>query len=202
MSGVILVAGMAKHVPCITGYDVIGIDYGAMICLQNNVSMVVAIGDFDSTSDSEYDLLQQHCEIVKLPAHKNETDTEAAILYALSKGYDDLVLCGALGGRMDHALANLYLMMHRNYPLTIIDEQNRMRCIGPGTYHIKKEDYTYISFLPIEECIITETGVAYPLDHQTIFMQDIYSISNEIIDQEATIELHQGRMIMMETKDR
>lgn len=195
-----LIAGMATHVPPHESYDIIGVDFGAVICLQQQQPMVCAIGDFDSINTHEYEQLRQSCETIKLPEHKNETDTEAAIQYALSRGYQEIVLYGVLGGRKDHEMANMYLLMYRNYPIQIWDDYNRMRCIEKGVYHIKKE-YTYLSFLPLEPCCISEQGVAYPLDHRELTRQDIYSISNEIVDHEAIVEVHKGRLLMIESND-
>lgn len=201
MRGVVLIAKLADSICVPEGYDVIGIDRGALYCLRHNIQMRFAIGDFDSVRKDEYKQIEAVCEMITLPAHKNETDTEAAILYALSQGYDDFILYGGLGGRMDHALANMYLLMHRKYPLTIVDAQNRIRCITPGVYHVQKEIYTYVSFLALEDSELSLDGVAYPLDHQCLHVTDIYSISNEIIASSAVISLHKGRMLMMETKD-
>lgn len=200
MSGVILIAGMAKKPYLKAGYDVIGVDHGAFVCLQHGVNMSVAIGDFDSVSTEEYEKLSKNCELLKLAAHKNESDTEVAISYALKHGYDSIIVYGGLGGRLDHEMANINLMMHRNLPIILMDDHNRMQVLQEGSYQIKKE-YTYLSFLPIEDSCISEEGVAYPLDHQQLNKQDIYGISNEIIDTSATITIHNGKMLMIESND-
>ena len=200
MPKVMLIAGMADHVPCHEGYDLIGVDYGAVVCRRYNEAMICAIGDFDSIDSTQLHQLEADCSVIRLPEHKNETDSEAAILYALSIGYDEIILYGALGGRKDHEMANMYLLMYRDYPLQIMDERNRIRCIKEGIYHIQKE-YTYLSFLPLEPSVITEKGVSYPLDHRTLTVRDVYGISNEIVDHEAVVEVHQGRLLMIESND-
>lgn len=200
MSGVILIAGMAKKPYLKAGYDVIGVDRGAFICLQHGIHMKVAIGDFDSVSKEEYDELSKSCEMLKLPAHKNESDSEVAIDYALEHGYDSIIIYGGLGGRKDHEMANINLMMHRNLPIKLMDDQNCMQVLQEGSYRIKKE-YTYLSFLPIEDSCMSEEGVAYPLDHQLLKKQDIYGISNEIVDTYATITVHKGKVLMIEAND-
>lgn len=195
-----LIAGMATQVPLHERYDLIGVDHGAVVCMQHQQSMVCAIGDFDSIDQHEYHQLQQMCETIKLPEHKNETDTEAAIQYAISKGYQEIVLYGVLGGRKDHEMANMYLLMYRDYPLQIWDDYNRIRRIREGIYHIEKK-YSYLSFLPLEPSIISEQGVAYPLKYRELTNQDIYSISNEILDHEAIVEVHRGSLLMIESND-
>ena len=57
MSKVILVAGMSQNVPVLEGYDYVGIDHGAISCIQQQISMVCAVGDFDSVSVEELSLI-------------------------------------------------------------------------------------------------------------------------------------------------
>ena len=70
----------------------------------------------------------------KLPSHKNETDTEVAIEAALQLGYDDIILYGGLGGRLDHEMANLHLMIYRELPLTLMNDTNIIKVLHPVSY--------------------------------------------------------------------
>lgn len=201
MSKVILVAGMSQTIPVIEGYDYIGIDHGAISCIEQRIPMICAVGDFDSVSEEEKTKIQEKTRMLPLPAHKNETDTEVAVAEAIKRGYDEIILYGGLGGRIDHELANLYLIMHRNLPVILMNEQNRIRRLEPGSYKVEKSDYTYLSFLALCDSCISESGVAYPLDHCDITSQDIFTVSNEIIEQAAQITLHHGSVLMIETRD-
>lgn len=201
MSEVVLILGMAKHIPdSLKSMDMIGVDHGALLCVQNHVKMVGAIGDFDSVSKQEYEWISSESEVVRLPEKKNETDTEAAISYALEKGYKTIYVYGGFGGRMDHEIANLSLLIHRDLPLILMDDQNRIRVLHQGTYKIKKE-YTYLSFIPLKESVISEQGVAYPLEKRKLYKRDIYAISNEIVEDYADIMIHEGSVLMIEAKD-
>lgn len=201
MSKVILVAGMSQKIPVIEGYDYIGIDHGAISCINQEIPMVCAVGDFDSVSEEEKQQIQKKTSMLPLPAHKNETDTEVAVEEAMQRGYEEIILYGGLGGRIDHELANLYLIMHRKLPITLMNEQNRIKRLEPGVYKIEKSSYTYLSFLALCDSCISESGVAYPLDHCDISNQDIFTVSNEIIEQEALITIHHGSVLMIETRD-
>ncbi|MXQ73420.1 thiamine diphosphokinase [Clostridiaceae bacterium DONG20-135] len=198
MRRAILIAGMAKQIPDLEG-DYFGIDRGAFIALHQGFSLQAAIGDFDSITKKEREELEKSCPMVVLPTHKNETDSEAAVKHVLSLGYDSILLYGCLGGRIDHELANLRLMTQRRYPLTLMNEKNQLEVLNPGTYTIFKTR-KYLSFLALEPSCISEAHVAYPLDHQRIDMQDIYTISNEIEDQ-AIVTIHEGRVMMMQSDD-
>lgn len=197
MSRVILLAGMCEKLPVFND-DLIGIDHGAITAMKAQRPMVAAIGDFDSVSSDELKQLEATTKLIKLNTHKNETDSEAAINYAQTLGYDEIILYGGLGGRIDHELINLSLLVHKK-GITLMNERNRITLIEKGSYKQKKE-YHYLSFIPLDECVISLKNVAYPLDHCTVHPWDTFTTSNEILD-EAEIIVHQGKLLMIECND-
>ena len=197
MSQIVLLAGLCKQVPAFE-LPLIGIDRGAVTAMRLGCELLAAIGDFDSINDDELLELKAYTKVIQLNTHKNETDSEAAINYARSLGYDEIILYGGLGGRIDHELINLSLLVNQSN-ITLMNERNRIRMIGFGTYH-QQRVYHYLSFMPLEECVISLKGVAYPLDHCIIHPWDTFTTSNEIID-EAEIIVHQGRLLMIECDD-
>lgn len=195
-----LIAGLAHHIPHINNCDYIGIDRGAWIALQENITLSCAIGDFDSISEKEKNTIESHCPMMRLPQHKDETDTEQAILYTMEQGYKEILLYGGLGGRMDHTLANIHLLTQRDLPLVLMDEHHEIRKLKKGR-HIIKPQFQYLSFLALEKTVITEKNVAYPLERRLISSKDIYTISNEILSDHAEIIIHEGSVLMMQCED-
>ena len=84
---------------------VIGADGGYLTLVKNRIKPNIVIGDFDSyTGDIE-------CEsIIKFPVKKDFADSALAIEYAISQGYKKIVVYGAIGGSLDHTLANIALL--------------------------------------------------------------------------------------------
>ena len=66
------------------------------------------IGDFDSFSEAE--ARADGAPMVVLPREKDDTDTVAAAKEGLSRGFKEFLLIGAIGGRLDHTLGNVYLL--------------------------------------------------------------------------------------------
>ncbi len=195
-----LVAGLASHIPYDKQYDYIGIDAGAYTCMKQKIPMQFAIGDFDSITSMQKEELAAYTSMIYLSKHKDQTDSEAAIYFALEQGYKEIILFGALGGRIDHTLANIYLLAYRDLPLTLMDEHNKMYIRSKGKYEITN-DYQYLSFLALEKAQFTISGVAYPLIKRTICMQDIYTVSNEIIEKSAFLEIEEGSLLIMQASD-
>ena len=67
----------------------------------------LAVGDFDSMPEGT---LPEGVEKIKVPAEKDDTDTQLAVEAAVSRGADDIVIIGGLGGRLDHTLSNLHIL--------------------------------------------------------------------------------------------
>ena len=65
------------------------------------------IGDFDSHEKPE----NAKCEVIVLPVVKDDTDTIYAVKEAMKRGFNDFVLIGSVGGRMDHTLGNIYALL-------------------------------------------------------------------------------------------
>ena len=89
----------------------VAVDNGLKYILELGKVPDVIIGDFDSLKEE----LQSEPERFKaagipvfhLPEEKDDTDTLYAIREGLRLGYRHFALYGALGGRLDHTIANL-----------------------------------------------------------------------------------------------
>ena len=68
------------------------------LCIQPNL----IIGDFDSWNGP---MLPE--ETMRLPREKDDTDTMAAVREAVRRGFEEFLLLGVFGKRMDHTRALL-----------------------------------------------------------------------------------------------
>jgi thiamine pyrophosphokinase len=193
----LLVASMAKHIPTDHFDFVVGVDRGALLCVQQGLNMDVAIGDFDSVTKEELELIGLHSKkVVMLDAVKDETDSQAAMAYVES--VDEVILCGGLGGRIDHQLININLAK-KDSRLKLWDENHLIYAVV-GDKIIKKAGYRYLSLFACEPSVVDLKGVKYPLDHRSITEDDLYLVSNEIIDEEAYLSV-KGKVLIIQSKD-
>lgn len=129
-----IVLGLAQDCALAEG-DLIGADRGALICAQAHRRMVMAIGDFDSVTPPQKELIRQYADQMQvLPAMKDETDALSALRWAAGQGYNPMVLIGGIGGRQDHQLANLLLVMHQKLPVILREKNNELFCLDPGRH--------------------------------------------------------------------
>ena len=176
-------------------YDIIiGADRGALHAIKNGIIPDISIGDFDSVTDSELDIIKKNSKkIIKLNPIKDKSDTEEAI--ELVKDYDEIhILGGIKGKRIEHLFANIISLI--NYPnASLKDEDSLIEIINDNNYNIKKE-YKFISLYAIEESIIALKGFKYNLNDYLLKTNDPLCLSNEIINN-PKIELKKGKLLII-----
>lgn len=76
-------------------------DGGWQLARRAGVTPDLVIGDFDSSDAPATGAVE------RFPAEKDDTDTMLCLKRGLAQGYDDFLIVGGFGGRVDHTLANL-----------------------------------------------------------------------------------------------
>lgn len=185
---------------------VIGVDHGAAWLLGHRVIPDIAIGDFDSVSDWQMQIIKRQSKRMDIyPKKKNKTDMELAIEYAIGLHPKEVTIYGAIGDRLDHTMANIHLLeklLENGIAGVIRDESNEVRIVTSQLKVKKEARFPYVSILPVTEAVeVTLDGFAYDLSHTIIHRGQTIGISNEIREDEATIEVHSGKALMIRSRD-
>jgi len=181
--------------------DYIGVDAGALYLASNHIHMKYAIGDFDSIKEDELDLVKEYSDnLIKLNPIKNDSDSEACLTY-ISDKYDELVIYGGIGGRLDHTLVNVRLLNKYPNKLIMKDKNNKSRVFSEGEYVIKKEEYKYISFFTFDKTTISLKGFKYSLNQTILTSNDLYTLSNEIVNDKGILTIHDGKLLVIQSRD-
>ena len=155
------------------------------------------VGDFDS-----YENPQLNIETITLPREKDDTDTVFAVKEALSRGFQDFLLVGVIGGRLDHTLGHVSLLLMldaQGKTATALDDFSEMEIVSGQPVQIQ-DCYTYFSLLNISGTAqsITIKNAKYPLDDAEITCEYQYGISNEVLPGKiAVVTVNQGRLLLI-----
>ncbi len=184
---------------------VIAADSGLRTARMFGVEPTVLVGDFDSLGEPE-DL--PGVEMIRVPAEKDDTDTQLAASVACRRGATSLVIVGGFGGRLDHSLANLALLedLHgRGVPAIITNGRIRARYVkDDGALLVRDANFRYFSVVPISEKVkgVTVEGGKYALRNATLLRRNAgFSISNEITKNAALITIRKGSAWILECSD-
>lgn len=198
MKRALLITPKSETVPHWKDTDYIGVDAGALKIIEEKLPLVFAVGDFDSMGEDDITYLKKKTKIYRHPVQKNETDSELAVRLAKEMGYEQLILWGAISGRMDHTLINCRLLLYRDPTLVLMDENQRISYLRKGT-HILADDYKHISFFAMEESCLTLQGFLYPLEHRRVVPSDLYLSSNSFAEHEGIVFVESGSFLCVES---
>lgn len=183
----------------------IGADGGCRIALRLGLRLDYAIGDFDSLAEADLQQLQTlGVHLRRYPAQKDETDLELALQLAISLNASEIVVLGALGGRLDHAMANLMLLAMAGLdkiPVIIADATLEISAINarqaPMALTVKGNIGDTLSLIPFggDASGIVTQGLQYPLRSETLRVGPARGVSNVMTQAQAQIEVAEGLLL-------
>lgn len=170
---------------------VIAVDRGIDYVCDNGIRADVVLGDFDSVSDYERvnELEKKGAFKLAYPEDKDYSDTELALSFAKEKGFNNVLLLGATGTRLDHTLTNIFLLV----PYALADMQIDI-LMDNGVGYVReastvpielREEYGRIfSVLPLTSVVegLNITGARYPLSEHRLVQGSTLTVSNEVLD--------------------
>ena len=183
---------------------IIAADSGYHNAKRMGVVPQILLGDFDSLNKGEK--LPKDMEIFRVPAEKDDTDTQLAVNFALEKGAKEIVIIGGLDGRLDHTLSNLAILEDlyaKHIRAVFTSGQNRVRFIRNSGVILLRENFRYFSILAADPVIkgVFADGCKYPLKKAKLQRTRQYAVSNEIVGNCALIEIKKGGAWVIESND-
>ena len=174
---------------------IIAIDAGYAHLCRRGIPADRVIGDFDSLGFvPDGDNVEVH------PAHKSKSDLEIGFDEVLSAGFTQATVYGALGGRLDHTVANLQMcagFAERGIAITLVALDFAIRIlVGPGRLELPSRDHGTVSVFSATDMAydVTEAGLEYPLDHAQLANRTTLGLSNEFIGESVVISVERGTL--------
>lgn len=189
---------------------ILAVDKGIETADRLHIPVDVLLGDFDSASEG---VLEEYfnrpgLQVVRHNPIKDQTDTELAVRYALEHHASAIHILGGTGTRIDHMLGTIHSMkpaLDQKVECVIVDSHNRIRLLGPGCHRIKRQELFggFLSLIPLTEQVtgVNLTGMKYPLTDAVFTIGNSLGISNEVVDEEASVAFRDGILVQIESRD-
>ncbi len=164
------------------------------------ISPDLVVGDFDSHPKPDFPV-----ETIVLPREKDDSDTVYAAKEGLRRGFEEFLLLGAAGRRLDHTLCNVsvLLMLDREGKKAgLVDDFSQMEVVSRAPSFVG-EEYPYFSLLNItgDADGITVENAKFPMKNGNIPCEYQYGISNEPLPgKKAKITLREGRLLLIKVQ--
>lgn len=157
------------------------------------------IGDFDSLG-----FIPSGNNIIKHPVIKDDTDTMLSVKTALNMGYKYFEVYGCIGGRLDHTLANIQtasFVAENNGVAVFYDDKNNtaLTVIKDNSITFSNECKGKISAFSLSDKStgVTEKGLFYELENDTLTNSFPLGVSNEFIGKDAVISVKKGELCII-----
>lgn len=160
----------------------------------------LVMGDFDSLG-----CVPEKVHVRVFPPEKDDTDLVIAAKYALEQGCDEVVFYGALGGRLDHTVANfqlLRMLADHHARGILVDEKTRVTLQRGGKVAYPRCRGYFSLFAWSEICEdVTVEGTKYPLLHGTLSPSFPIGVSNEIVAEHAVVTVGRGDLLVIYSQE-
>lgn len=181
-------------------------DGGADLVVKADCIPGIVIGDLDSIEKNTLNKLKDYkVKFIKFPTKKDKTDTELAIDYVIEEGFNEIILLGVTGTRLDHTLANIFLLyslLQKGVKATIIDDHNEI-FITKDELVLYKDEKKYVSIIPFNGDLlgVTLKGFEYEVEKKNIKFSSTLGISNTLISDTGIIKVEDGVCLVIKSID-
>lgn len=176
---------------------VIAADGGYRYLRSANITPDIIIGDFDSLGETP-------CEdnVIKLNPVKDITDMNAAVDIGIEKGFDEFVIYGATGGRIDHSLANIQLvasLSRRGIKASLVNGKTVITAVTNGKMCFDSSYKGYISVFAHSDICgnVSIKGLKYGLENAALKNDFSLGVSNEFVGKESFVSVENGTLIIV-----
>lgn len=169
---------------------VVAVDGGLPRLLAQGITPDIVLGDFDSLDPAFESILEKFGSenpdrLLRLPCEKDDTDTVYASRICLEHGCKELLFYGALGGRLDHTVANLQTLVwlkKRGADGYLIGKTTLACLVEAETLRLPPDYEGTFSLFALDERVtgVTLRGMKYPLAEAKLTHAFPIGVSNEV----------------------
>ena len=154
------------------------------------------VGDFDSLGS-----VPQSVEVIRHPVMKDDTDMALALAEGAARGWDRFLIYGGLGGRLDHTLGNIQLLVRlsrRGGRGILVGAGQCVTAITNRGIRFPGGGRGYFSVFAWggEARGVSERGAVYSLDDAVLYDDMPRGVSNEFSGELVEIQVRQGTLVI------
>ncbi len=155
------------------------------------------IGDMDSIGGDT-----EQIELLRFPVRKDETDSFLAYREGVMRGYKYFELYGCAGGRDDHTFANFSLLIQakeHGHTVKMVGKECDIYAMKNEALKLFGAPEKHLSLFAFGEAAkgVTVKGLEYEAEGITLSTLFPLAVSNRFTENEAFVEVTDGRLLIM-----
>lgn len=176
------------------GYDtIICADGGANSIKKLGLVPHFILGDFDSIKDDTLSFFFNKSKIIKI-RRQNDTDVEKCLKFAIKKKFEEAILFGVTGDRLDHTICNLGIVIKffNKIKCCIAAEKSFLTAINSKVVFktISRETISLYAF--DDKTVVSTNGLKFPLKKSTLPFGKKESTSNVALSNNVILKVENG----------
>jgi len=176
------------------GYNkLICADGGANSARKLKIVPDLIIGDLDSLTDETRNHFANKSEIIQIN-RQNDTDVEKALKFLIKKKYNEVILLGATGDRLDHSICNLGIVLkfYEKIKVSILHKKSFLRAYTKSIELNTIQNETISIYGFDAKTKITSKGLKYPLKNVALPFGQKESTSNVAASHKVKLKINGG----------
>jgi len=196
---IILANGKPPRINIITFFQKNG--FSTLICADGGAEFVLRvgltpdyiIGDLDSISKEAIKKFKNTSKILQYKG-QNDTDVEKCLKFAIKNKFNEALLIGVTGNRLDHTICNLGIVLKffSKIKLSLLAESSYLKPYT-GNVQLKTQKSEIISLYGFDKKTkITSKGLKYPLKNISLPFGEKESTSNVSTSNSIQLKIKNG----------
>ncbi|MGB5896494.1 MAG: thiamine diphosphokinase [Ignavibacteriaceae bacterium] len=168
-------------------------DGGADSAIRLGLTPDFIIGDLDSISKETIKKFKNTSQILQYK-RQNDTDVEKCLKFAIKNKYNEALLIGVTGNRLDHTICNLGIVLKffTKINLSLLAENSYLKPYT-GEVRLKTQKGEIISLYGFDKKTkITSKGLKYPLKNISLPFGEKESTSNVSTSNSVQLKIRNG----------
>lgn len=174
-------------------------DAGWRLARRLGVKPDLVIGDFDSSDEPADEATR------RVPVEKDDSDTMLCLKRGLAMGFDDFLIVGGFGGRIDHTLANLQALHYaarRGASIRMRDGLRWAAAVADGALRVPAnvlgDGPVKLSVFALTDACrgVSIRGAKYALEDGSLTSAFPLGLSNEFASDAAEISVKRGALLV------
>ena len=183
---------------------IIAADSGLHTAQRLNMHVDFVVGDFDSVDASALArATSAHTQAIRHSADKDFTDLESALLLAVDKNSQHIIIVTAGGGRLDHQFGFVAAMFNPklcNCKVESLWQSNRLFALqGPATCDFATQvgDTVALQSFSNKSEKISTTGLQWQLTNESLNNFETRGVSNIATNEHVSVSVELGQLLVI-----